>query len=77
MMNQENVLKVINDEIIFKITQMMSEMSNQEFIEEICQKVGVDLEDEEGVEEISDIIGSRVFPLYITMSKFIVEKELV
>ena len=77
MMNQENVLKVINDEIIFKITQMMSEMSNREFIDEICQKVGVDLEDEEGVEEISDIIGSRVFPLYITMSKFIVEKELV
>lgn len=71
-MNKEKVLGVINDEIVEKVTQLMEEMSTTEFVEMICEKVGVDVNDEKKVEEISELIGGRVIPLYGKMSEYLI-----
>ena len=71
-MNEEKVLGIINDEIVDKITQVIELMSTTQFVEMICEKSGVDVNDEEMVEKITDLIGTRVIPLYGKMSEYII-----
>ncbi len=74
-MNRQKVLVQTNDVIFERITSMIEEMSTNDFVEKICEKVGVDLNDEESVDEVRNLIGSRVIPLYLKMSEYITEVD--
>ena len=79
-MNKEKVLGVVNDVIFDRITQLIEEMSTNEFVEMITDMVqdqtGVEIETDEEREEITDIIGSRVFPLLHKMNEYILGKTI-
>jgi len=66
-MNKEQVLEVVNEVIVDRLTQLMEEMSNDEFVEMITDivqdRTGSVIQDEDELEEIRDVIGSRVVPL--------------
>ena len=54
---------MVNDIIEDKITQFIENISSDEFIEEVTDRViqgGVPVENEEEVEEVREIIGSKV-----------------
>lgn len=73
-MNKEKVLSIINDVITERVTQLIEEMSNNEFVDMICEKVSTETNieiDEVTEEEIVDLIGSRVIPLYGKMSEYL------
>lgn len=74
-MNRQKVLVEVNDVIVEKITSMIEGMSTQDFVDTICEKVGIDLNDEESVDEVRNLIGSRVIPLYVKMSEYIVDVD--
>jgi hypothetical protein len=66
-MNKQKVLELVNEVIIDRLSQLMEEMSNNEFVEMITDMVqdqtGEVIENENDIEEIRNIIGSRVVPL--------------
>jgi len=66
-MNKEQVLEVVNEVIVDRLTQLIEDMSNDEFVEMITDivqdRTGSVIQDEDELEEIRDIIGSRVVPL--------------
>jgi hypothetical protein len=74
-MNRQKVLVVTNDIIVERITSMIEGMSTNDFVELICEKVGVDLENEDEVEEVKNLIGSKVIPLYTKMSEYFLEVD--
>jgi hypothetical protein len=74
-MNRQKVLVVTNDIIVERITSMIEGMSTNDFVESICEKVGVDLENEDEVEEVRNLIGSKVIPLYNKMSEYFLEVD--
>ena len=54
---------MVNDIIEDKITQFIENISSDEFIEEVTDRIiegGVPVENEEEVEEVREIIGSKV-----------------
>ena len=54
---------MVNDIIEDKITQFIENISSDEFIEEVTDRViqgGVPVENEEEIEEVREIIGSKV-----------------
>jgi predicted house-cleaning noncanonical NTP pyrophosphatase (MazG superfamily) len=76
-MNKEKVTQVVTDVINDKITQLIEEMSTNEFVDMIKDKLvenGIEFDDdnEEEVEEIFEIVGSRVVPLLHKMSEYII-----
>ena len=75
-----DVQNVINDVIVDKITQLIEEMSTNEFVDMINDMVqdqtGVEIETDEEREEVTDIIGSRVFPLLHKMNEYILGKTI-
>jgi hypothetical protein len=78
-MNKEKVLGVVNDVIVDKLTQLIEEMSSNEFVEEISDKLveqGIVIETEEDEEELRDLIGSRVLPLLHKVMEWGIGKEL-
>lgn len=78
-MNKEKVLEVVNGEIIDRTTQLIEDMSSNEFIEMITDKLsveGVEIETEEELEELRDLIGSRVLPLLHKIMEWGIGKEL-
>ena len=79
-MNKEKVLEVVNEVLVDKLTQLIEEMSTNEFVEMITDMVqdqtGVEIETDEEREEITDIIGSRVFPLLHKMNEYILGKTI-
>lgn len=79
-MNKEKVLEVVNEVIIDRITQLIEEMSTNEFVDMINDMVqdqtGVEIETDEEREEVTDIIGSRVFPLLHKMNEYILGKTI-
>jgi hypothetical protein len=66
-MNKEQVLEVVNEVIVDRLTQLIEDMSNDEFVEMITDivqdRTGSVIQDEDELEEIRDVIGSRVVPL--------------
>jgi hypothetical protein len=66
-MNKEQVLEVVNEVIVDRLTQLIEDMSNDEFVEMITDivqdRTGSVIQDEDELEEIRDIIGSRIVPL--------------
>jgi hypothetical protein len=79
-MNKEKVTELVNEVIFDRITQLIEEMSTNEFVEMITDMVqdqtGVEIETDEEREEITDIIGSRVFPLLHKMNEYILGKTI-
>jgi hypothetical protein len=78
-MNKEKVLGVVNDVIVDRLTQLIEEMSCNEFVEEISDKLveqGIVIETEEDEEELRDLIGSRVLPLLHKVMEWGIGKEL-
>ena len=84
-MNNKKLKSIITDEIVERLTQVIEEMSTNEFVDMICDKytkeTGEDLEDEvsedtDTREIVRDMIGDKVFPLYGKMSEYIVETHL-
>jgi hypothetical protein len=64
-MNKEIVTEMVNDIINDKITQFIESISCDEFIEETTDKliqggIPLDVENEEEIEEVKEIIGSKV-----------------
>lgn len=68
MKNKEKTQEIISNEINERLSQLMEEMSTNEFVDLICDKVytetGVDYTDEQR-EEIQCQIGDQVFPLLL------------
>jgi hypothetical protein len=64
-MNKEIVSEMVNDIINDKVTQFIESISCDEFIEEVTDRlieggIPVNVEDEEEVELVKEIIGSKV-----------------
>ena len=64
-MDKKIVSEMVNDIIEDKITQFIENISSDEFIEEVTDRViqggvPVDVENEDEVEEVREIIGSKV-----------------
>ena len=62
-MDKKIVSEMVNDIIEDKITQFIESISSDEFIEEVTDRViqgGVPVENEEEVEGVREIIGSKV-----------------
>lgn len=80
-MNEEKVLQVVNGIIIDRLTQLIEEMSNHDFIEFVMDRleeegVDVDTENEEVVEKITGIVGTRVLPLLHKVCEWGIGKEI-
>jgi len=78
-MNTEKMKSIIMDEVIEKITQVVEEMSTNDFIEKVQDKyyteTGMEIdEDEEDI--VHSMIGDKVLPLYHKLSEYIVEHHL-
>ena len=80
-MNKEKVLGVVNDIILDRVTQLIEDMSNHDFIEVVMDRleeegVEFDSENEDVVEEIRDVVGERVLPLLFKMSEYLIGKNI-
>jgi hypothetical protein len=81
IMNKEVVLEMINDVIIDKLEQLMENLSTNEFVEELTDKliesgVPINIDDEEQMEELNQMIGSRVLPLLHKICEYGIGKEI-
>lgn len=78
-MNQEVMKSVISDTILEKMTQVIEEMSTNEFVDMIIDtyytETGVNLEDEDTDvrEVVIEMIGDKVFPLLTTIQNYVLE----
>jgi hypothetical protein len=80
-MNQELVTEVIKGIIIDRTTQLVEDMSNQDFIEQVMDKLQeqefeLDFDSEEVQEEITDLVGKQVLPLLLKLMEWGIGKEL-
>lgn len=80
-MNEQKVTQVVNDIILDRITQLVEDMSNQDFIEFVMDRleqegVKIDTENDDVVEKIKYVVGGRVIPLLHKLSEFVVEKTI-
>jgi hypothetical protein len=74
------VQKVVSEMVIDQISEMIGEMSNQDFIERVydyltLSRVDLDYNDPNLDEEVKEIVGEKVIPLIIKMTEFLVEKK--
>lgn len=81
-MNQEVMKSIITDTILEKMTQVIEEMSTNEFVDMIIDtyytETGVNLEDEfdedtDVREVVVEMIGDKVFPLLTTIQNYVLE----
>jgi 23S rRNA U2552 (ribose-2'-O)-methylase RlmE/FtsJ len=79
-MNKEKVLEIVNDVINERLSQMIEEMSTNEFVDMIGDMVkdqtGFDVFEEDKVEELSELIGSRVVPLLHKVSEYVIGVDI-
>jgi|APGre2960657444_1045066.scaffolds.fasta_scaffold332133_1 hypothetical protein len=77
---KEKVLTIINDVIIEKLSELMENMSDNEFVEEVGVRVyhelKYDILENDEDEELQDLIGSRVVPLLQKILEYSVSKEI-
>ena len=74
------VQKLVSDFVIQQITDMVEDMSSNDFIERVMvmieeEGVKLDLDNEDTWEEVKDIVGEKVIPLLFKMTEFIVEEQ--
>jgi hypothetical protein len=77
-MNKEKVLEVVKLILINKISNLIEEVSSNEFLEQVSTEVYDENEpptdfDEE--EKIKEIVGSKVIPLLLKMVKVVSSQE--
>ena len=80
-MNKEKVTEVIKGIIIDRTTQLIEDMSNHDFIEQVMDRleeegVEMDFENEEVVEEITDLVGEEILPLLFKLMEWGIGKEI-
>jgi hypothetical protein len=79
-MNKEKVTEVVNEVIFDRITQLIEEMTTNEFVDMVTDMVqdqtGVEIETDEEREEVTNIIGDRVFPLLHKMNEYVLGKTI-
>lgn len=80
-MNKEKVLEVVNGIIIDRLTQLIEDMSNHDFIEFVMDRleqegVKIDPENEEGIEEVTEVVGDRILPLLHKMNEYLLNKTI-
>ena len=84
MNKEEKLLGIVNEVIVDRLTQLIEEMSDNEFIEMVCNmyydQTGEDLSD--GTDEfdeheyVSGVVGTRVLPLLLKVCEWSVGKEI-
>ena len=78
-MNKEKMKSIIMDEVVERLTQVIEGMSNNEFIELIMdkyyQETGENI-DEEEFDDVKDMVGEKVLPLFGKVSEYILETHL-
>jgi hypothetical protein len=77
-MDKEKVLGVVNEVIVDKLTQLIEEMSTNEFVDMIKDKLvenGIEF-DEDNEEVIFEIVGTRVLPLLLKVCEWGIGKEI-
>ena len=80
-MNKLKVNEIVNDVILDRITSMIEEMSTNEFLDMIVDKleqegIEVNTDNEEEMEEVKSVIGGRVPPLLLKMSEYLIGKPI-
>ena len=74
MKNKEIIKEIISNEINERLSQLIEEMSTNEFIDLICDKVytekGIDYTDEMR-EEIQSLTGEQIFPLLLKVMEHV------
>ena len=84
-MNKEKVTELVNEVIFDRITQLIEEMSTNEFVEMIgdmyFDQTGKNLEDDtdddfDKDEYLNEIIGSRVIPLLHKLTEYMIGKSI-
>ena len=80
MNREEKLLGIVNEVIVDRLTQLIEDMSNDEFVEMITDivqdRTGSVIQDEDELEEIRDLIGSRVVPLLHKVCEWGIGKEI-
>lgn len=77
-MDKEKVLGVVNEVIVDRLTQLIEEMSTNEFVDMIKDKLvenGIEF-DEDNEEVIFEIVGTRVLPLLLKVCEWGIGKEI-
>jgi hypothetical protein len=76
---KEKVLKIIDEVITDKISDLMESMSDNEFVEEVGERVynelKYDVNEKDEVDELTELIGERVLPLLHKIMEYGVECE--
>jgi len=67
--------------IIDRITEMVEDMSNHDFVENVMDRlenegVVMDFENEEVQEEITELIGTQVIPLLTKITEYVIGVDL-
>ncbi len=80
-MNREKVTQVVKGMIIDRITEMVEDMSNHDFVENVMDRlenegVVMDFENEEVQEEITELIGTQVIPLLTKITEYVIGVDL-
>jgi hypothetical protein len=80
-MNREKVTQVVKGMIIDRLTEMMEDMSNHDFVENVMDRlenegVVMDFENEEVQEEITELIGTQVIPLLTKITEYVIGVDL-
>ena len=80
-MNKEKVLEVVNGIVVDRLTQLIEDMSNHDFIEFVMDRledegISIESDDENSVEEITNIVGTRILPLLLKVCEWGVDKEI-
>jgi len=76
-MNREKVTQVVKGMIIDRLTEMVEDMSNHDFVENVMDRlenegVVMDFENEEVQEEITELIGTQVIPLLTKVTEYVI-----
>jgi hypothetical protein len=75
-MNKKLISPIITQEITDRLTQVVDDMSNDKFVELIMDKYYKETNEEIDEDEVRDLIGDKVLPLYQKISEYIVEEHL-
>lgn len=73
------VNKIVNGIITDTITQMIEDMSSNDFIEMVMDRLeeegtDIDLEGEDTFEDVKDVVGESVIPLLMELTGIVLEK---
>ena len=80
-MNREKVTQVVKGMIVDRLTEMVGDMSNHDFVENVMDRlenegVVMDFENEEVQEEITELIGTQVIPLLTKITEYVIGVDL-